>query len=129
MSEEVLAGIRSIAHQSGINESGFYVLFWIIISIMMAVSVGIHLYIGISAISDGRGRKKGYGYILATAALLLFSLNIMWQNFFEDGSSMWESFDPNLITGFLMELISIYVLLELLIAGIRVKSLRKNMKG
>lgn len=129
MSGELLAEIRSIAHQSGIHETAFYVLFWTIISIMMAASLGIHMYIGVSAVSDGRGRKKGYGYILAATGLLLFSLNVMWQSFFEDGWSTWETFDPNQITGFLMELTFLYVLLELLIAGIRVKRLRKQMKG
>ena len=65
---------------------------------------------------------------LIAAILLIFDLQANWHAFDVEGILACERLSANEIAGICVELASMYVMLELLIAGIWVKRLRKKMK-
>ena len=116
------------AAKNGISEK-----FLIISLIIVAVSIllwqlCIRLYIGTSAAAEGKGKKKGYAYLVWAAVLLVSDFQINWQAFDVQSILAGEEISVNQFMSICMEAASAYVLLQLLISGIRVKKLRKKMK-
>lgn len=106
------------------DEPYFIMGFWIIIAVFLVGNLSLHLYIGLSAVADGKGRKKGYAYILLTAALLASNLQTNWYVY----RTGLRQITINSFMGIFLDMASLYVIVELLITAIRVKRLRKKMK-
>lgn len=119
----VFAEALALATQNPELIGGYSVnIFWIAIVVFLVTGFAVRLYIGLSAIAEGKGRKKGWGYLLLTAGLLLFNLQINWQAFELDMGQV----NASMVLSFVLELASMYVMVDLMIASIRVKRLRKK---
>ena len=128
LSELPVQLLHEEAVRDGIDEK---FLLYFIITIAAAILIwqlSIRLYIGLSATAEGRGKKKGNAYLVWTAILLVTDLQMIWQTFGVDQLLAGEKITVDQITSFCLEAASMYVLLQLLLSGIRVKILRKKMK-
>lgn len=113
----------------GMLELDFFIIFITVILVAILLwQLGIRLYIGLCATAEGKGTKKGWAYLVLAAMLLVINLRSSFQIFIVDRLLAGEKLSVNLVTCICMEAASLYVLLELLISGIRVKMLRKKMK-
>ena len=128
-----LAGIsmddlNDVAAELGINETFFLIFMIVAVSGVLLYNLMIRLYIGISASAEGKGTPKGYGYLVLAVVVLITDLQTSYHAFWLDlvRSGMGMTFDQ--FVSLCMEAVSAYVMLELLISGIRVKQLRKKMK-
>lgn len=110
--------------ESEIAEEYFLVGFWVAIAIYLVLVLFSRLYIGMSAVAEGKGKKKGYAYILMTAVLLVFNLHTNWYIYTEEQPVV----NLNWIMGILLDMASLQIMMELVISAIRVKRLRKKMK-
>ena len=99
-----------------------------LLAMILLWMLGSRLYIALNAIAEGKGKKKGWAYLVLTAILLLTDMQSFWQvnlvSFLFGG--LKNAFSMSV--SFVLELVSLYMLLELLICGIRVKRLRKMEK-
>ena len=116
------------AEQFGIKEKTFLIFMASFIAVILLVQLSIRLYIGLCASAEGKGKTKGWAYLVLTVVLLMIEGQTCWQSFGVERILGGEELSIDLVTGLCMELASLYVLLELLISGIRVKQLRKKMK-
>lgn len=122
--------VYRVAEQIGINEKYFLAFMIVVVASFLIWQLSVRMYIALSAIAEGKGkRKKSCTYLVIAAVLLITDLQSIWQAFGVDVIRAGEEISVNLITGFFMEAASAYVLLELLISGIRVKKLRKCVEG
>ena len=119
--------VYHVAADFGLDEKMFLIIMVIVIAAILLWQLGIRTYIGLSAAAEGKGKTKGYGYLVWAAILVVTDIQINWQAFGVDRILAGEGISVNLITSLCMELASVYVLMELLISGIRVKRLRKKM--
>ena len=116
------------ADQAGINEKFFLAFMITIVAAILLWQLSTRLYIGLAAVAEGKGKKKGWGYLVLTAVLLIIDIQTSWENFIVERILAGEGLSVNLITGICMEAAAVYAMLELLISGIIVKKLRRQMK-
>ena len=128
MSSFILEELHKAALEYGISEKALIVLMGSLLAMILLWMLGSRLYIGLNAIAEGKGKKKGWAYLVLTAILLLTDMQSFWQvnlvSFLFGG--LKNAFSMSV--SFVLELVSLYILLELLICGIRVKRLRKMEK-
>lgn len=120
--------LHMIAQEIEMDEKTIITILWFLVAMWLIMEMGVRLYVGLSAIAEGKGKKKGYVYLLVAAALLGTTLSQSWATFGPEALAK-SDISMSLILNFCMELISVYVILELLITGIRVKRLKKLLKG
>ena len=98
----------------------------VVLVIIMAVDVLIRLFVGLRACRDGRGVKVSKAYLIFNVLLIMGSLVSV---FFvlQSIESAEGDFIDNYI-GLLMELSSLFVSVEVLLAGISVRRYRRRMK-
>ena len=120
-----LDDVNRYVEETGINKT-------LLVAFIGAIFIGIllwqlctRLYIGVCAIAEGRGKSKGWVYLVVAAALLISEVQTFW------GMLMPGTHDSigNAIMTVCMEAASVFVLLELLVSGIYVKYLRKKRKA
>lgn len=102
--------------------------FWFVFAMILVFYLAVRSYIGLAAMAEGKGKKKGCGYLIVTVGLVVMTLMDIWNIYIEDYLVNMQDITMNLITGFCLELASLYVLLEVLVAGLRVKQLKKKRK-
>ncbi|MBQ9061018.1 MAG: hypothetical protein IJ128_07730 [Firmicutes bacterium] len=102
-----------------------------VILLMMILDVLLRIYIGRSAIADGRqGKKKTPVYlvlsILVAAGMIASNINRVQGYFQSDTEPVAESI-RTMTVSWIVDLTSLLALIELIIAGIMVRRLRKGM--
>ena len=124
--------IQKAAAEIGLNEKFFLFFLIALVAGVLLWQLSIRMYIGLSATAEGKGKPKGWLYLAVTAVVMAAELQLSWSSFGIDRILAGETVEVNAIVNtiisFFMELASAYVLLELLISGVRVKLLRKKMK-
>ena len=128
MSSFILEELHKAALESGVSEKTLIVLMGSLLAVILLWMLGSRLYIGLNAIAEGKGKKKGWAYLVLTAVLLLTDMQTFWQ--VNLASILFGGLKNafSMSVSFVLELVSLYILLELLICGIRVKRLRKMEK-
>lgn len=124
MSSEFKEAWQTALQIAGVDVKVYTVGLWVFVVFVLLLQLLPRLYIGFSAVADGKGRKKGNAYIVLAAVLLVFNLQTSWISNFSGISQV----SVNMIVRLLLNVVSLYIMVELLIAGIGVKRLRKMMK-
>jgi hypothetical protein len=102
-------------------EIGFIVVFfWII----MAITVLIHLYLGMSAIKYSMGKKKRCGFLILVFVYVVMDLSSIVV-FLVPGES---STNDTKFASILLDITSLYFSFDMIYAVIRVKMLRKKQR-
>ena len=120
--------LRQAAVEFGLNEKGFLTFLIIIFMGILLWQLSIRLYIGLSASAEGKGRKKSWTYLILAAVLVVTDIQTNWQALGVERVLAGEKMSVSLLTCICMEAVSVYVLMDLLISGIRVKRMRRKMK-
>lgn len=117
--------VYEVAAQYEINAQFFLILIVAIIAVILLFQLGIRMFIGLAAIAEGKGKPKGWNYLLLAVFLLLTDLQTYWQAFDVDRIMAGEEISVDMIASLCMEAVSMYILVELIISGFRVKKLKK----
>ena len=120
--------IYNVAAEVGINKTFFIVFMLVLVAGILLWQLSIRLYIRLSATAEGQGKQKGYAYLVVAAVLFVTNLQFNWQTYGVDQILAGEMLSVEQIVSLCMEAAAMYVLIELLISGIRVKILKKKMK-
>ena len=128
VSSFLLEELNKAALEYGVSEKVLLLLMGSILALVLLWMLCSRLYIGLNAIAEGKGRKRGWAYLVLTAVLLLTDMQTFWQVNLVSilFGGLQNAFSMSV--SFVLELVSLYMLLELLICGIRVKRLRKMEK-
>ena len=101
-------------------------IMYIIVSVMiMAVEIAIRLYIGRSAIAEGKGERKRPGYIVIAFLIALMDLSLMFSFIMLPGARAEIGLN-SLVTMF-VEFTSAVILLEMCQSAIRVRKLLRQI--
>ena len=117
------------AAEYGISEKYLVIITISVIAGVLLCQLSIRLYVGLSAIAEGKGRPKNDRYLVLAVVLLIMEIQMVYQSFDLEHVLTGKGMSEIMITGLCLEAASMYVLLELLISGIYVKKLRKKMKA
>lgn len=120
--------LYKVSEEIGIDGKYFLIFLLVVLAAVLLWQLVIRLYIGLSANAEGKGKKKSWLYLAIAAMLLLAELQTSWQAFGVERIMAGEEVSMEMVMAICMEAASMYVLLELLISGVRVKLLRKKME-
>ena len=99
-------------------------VFWFIMLVFLAFELSLRLYVGFSAVYEGRGRKKRFGYIILALLMALTSFALVAANLAAFGSD--ESPGKTVVT-IIVEASSSIMLAEMAIFAVRVKLLGRKL--
>lgn len=105
----------------GIDPAILSAFSWVILLVVAVIDLSIRFFVGLSARAEGRGKKKSVVYLVFTVILILGSLYNLY-------ALATQYIQIDLIDGvvsLLVELTSLFALLELFINAIKVKRLSK----
>ena len=129
LSPVFLEAMHQMAGEFELGEKFLTSALWPMITVFMAIGLIIRFYVGLSAVSEGKGKKKGCFYLVVAAALLATTLQHGWTMFSPEVLMAEGEIEWGMVLACCLELVSIYVILQLLISGFRVKILKKKLKG
>ena len=111
------------------NRTAAVIVAYIMITMVLAVDFGLRLYVGMSARAEGMGKKKGRGYIIVAALMLLISV-LLW--FLSLGYIQSRAENDSLmdyIVSMVVDLTSIAILARLVYNAVKVRQLRRQLEG
>ena len=95
---------------------------------MLSIELGVRLYIGRSAIAVGRGKNKSILYLIAASLLCIFyilSFISYTISLFVSSSGEVSLFDK--LVYLVIDITSVFTLVDMIISGIQVRILRKKL--
>ena len=107
------------------------IIVYFFVGIILLADMGIRLYLGLSARTEGMEGKKGYAYVVVGGLMVLLSIAIV---VFEgksliDGTVAESARGPSEFVGLLIDFTSIVVMLEMILSAIRVKRYTRLLEG
>ena len=99
-------------------------VFWGVLGIILAIDLALRLYVGLSAMSEGRGRKKHYVYIVLAILMALLSMISLVATMYSLAMHKSESVSDALVT-IVVELTSGITLFEMAVSAVKVKRLNR----
>lgn len=100
--------------------------FWIILGGALAIDLALRLFIGRSAIAEGKGKKRRAGYIVLALLMAVLSFVLLTVGLILQGTS---SFTGTAVVTMVVELTSDVLLLEMCISAIRIRRIKRKMTG
>ena len=115
---------------TGISNNFLFYSILVIVFVFFTIDILFRLYIGRSAIAEGRGKKKSPVYLLAAGIMITFStLGIVKSLRAPDEIAVIGALMPRVtITSIVIELTSTIMLTEMIVSAIRIRGLRRAEK-
>ena len=104
------------------------VVFWIVIlliSIIMAVILGVRMYVGLSAIAVGRGRRRRLLFILIAVIMIIGNIWAFISGFFatEAPEQLGILTENHSLSAFIIDATSVLMLTQMVISAIKIRKL------
>lgn len=115
--------LDSMISQPGDDVKTFLLVLLILVIVFSAIEIALRLFVGLSARSEGRGKKKSIAYVIVAGILIPYYVISVIYNFM--------SFDyvngivDNIIS-MIMDITSTIALIEVFVAAIRIRVMRKK---
>ena len=115
--------LDSMISQPGDDVKTFLLVLLILVIVFAAIEIALRLFVGLSARSEGRGKKKSIAYVIVAGILIPYYILSVIYNFM--------SFDyvngivDNIIS-MIMDITSTIALIEVFVAAIRIRVMRKK---
>ena len=127
--KETVEGILSIT--GPVEELPEAVIFWVVVGIIiiiMAVILGIRLYMGMSAIAEGRGKRRSPLYILIALFIIISDIVFLITAFFTaEASQQLGALTRNQsISTMIIDATSMIMLIEMVISALKVRKLKRK---
>lgn len=115
MRDEVLGVLSNDPHTLAATLAG--------IGAILLIDIVIRLFVGLSARAEGFGKKKGYAYIVFAVLMAIASTTSLVMVFFD---ANYKSI-TEMVVAVIVEVTSLIVTIELLVAAFTVKKLKKEL--
>ena len=101
--------------------------FWVMLGIALLIDLLLRMYVGRSAIREGKGEKKRWGYIVFALLMALTSTALTAVSVYFVARNGTESV-VQLAATMIVELTSVITLLELVFSAVKVRRLSRELK-
>ena len=129
LKEETVAAMRMLAGEGMdvLSDTAVFYITLAMVMFVMLVILAIRTYVGLSAISEGRGKKSRILYIPIAVIMIIFGLISFYINFttVEDAGTYGALSQDTTTSGLIIELTSVIMLTEMVVSAVRIKRLRK----
>ena len=127
LKKETVAALRMIGGD-GIAELSdtavFYVALFVVMVIMLVI-LAVRTYVGLSAIDEGRGKKRHRFYLPVAIIMIIGGIASFFTNFFSVNENLsYGALSPDTtISGLIIELTSVIMLIEMVVSAVRIRKL------
>ena len=129
---ETMAALREWIHMDDIEleEDMVLAVLIIVIAALSVALIAIRAYVGLSAIAEGRGRKKSRLYLVLAFFMIVSSVISVKDIFFPPNNVMLTGAfaQDNSLSTIIIELTSSVMLLEMIVSAFTVRKLRRSGK-
>ncbi|MBQ6438609.1 MAG: hypothetical protein IJJ06_00555 [Mogibacterium sp.] len=131
LKDESVAAVRKAVDESGFklsDQSIFYIVL-VVTLIIMILFLAVRIFIGLSAISEGRGSRRRKGYLVLAVIMIITSITAAAVNLFSAKSQeplVVLSNDAS-ISAHIVEFTSVVMLVELVFSAMRIRRVRKRV--
>jgi hypothetical protein len=118
------------AKDVGADAAAVSLIYYVLLGLLLALDFSLRLYIGLSARAEGKGRKKGSGYIVAAAVLLAMSAAsyiIAWAT--HSSTRMENQAALDYYVSLFVDITAMVMLGDLLYTALQTRKLEKQMGG
>ena len=118
------------AKDAGEDAAVVSLIFHVLLGLFLALDFSLRLYIGLSARAEGKGRRKGNGYIVAAAILFAMSAAsyiIAWAT--NSSTRMENQAALDYYVSLFVDITAMITLGDLLYTALRTRKLEKQMGG
>ena len=132
--EETVEAILDITGPlEGVSDRFMFWVFTLIITIMMAVLLSVRAYVGLCAIAEGRGKKRGKLYIFLASLMVIFSAYTFCRNFFTlDAPTQFGALTRDQsISTLIIDVTSLIMLVQMIVSALKIRKLtgtERNVK-
>lgn len=103
-------------------------LFWMVVVINIIVIVllsGVRVYVGLSAIAVGRGKRRGWLYILAAVVMIIGNILAFFTGFFfaVEREQLGAFASDQSLSTFIIDTTSLIMLTQMVISAVKVRKL------
>ena len=97
----------------------------LLISIIMAVILGVRMYVGLSAIAVGRGRRRRLLFILIAVIMIIGNIWAFISGFFatEAPEQLGVLTENHSLSAFIIDATSVLMLTQMVISAIKIRKL------
>ncbi len=100
--------------------------FWVLLGGALVIDLALRLHIGLSAIAEGKGKKRRRGYIVLALLMAVLSFVLLAAGLFVQGFSAGVG---RTVVTLIVEFTSDVLMLGMCISAIRVKRLNWELRG
>ncbi len=121
----LLAGSKAVVTDEMINT--FLTIVLVAILAILVVDIILRLFVGLSARKEGRGNKKGYGYLIAAVILIIIhavSVVMDLLSIFEGNYLSLETY-----ISIIVDTSSAIIVIELIVSSVRLKKLTSQINN
>ena len=118
-----------------VDDAGEYgavvsLIFYVLLGLLLALDLSLRLYIGLSARAEGRGRRKGSGYIIAAAVLFAMTAAYYVAAWVTHSNTRLENQAAlDYYVSMFVDITAMIMLGDLLYTALRARKLEKQMEG
>ena len=106
-------------------------IFWIIAAIVfisMALLVAVRTYVGMSAISEGKGKKPGRSYLIFAVLMIIGSITSFFTNLLAMNApeQLGALTRDQSISALIIELTSIIMMIQMVVSALKIRKMRRT---
>ena len=133
--KETVAALRTAFDQYAVLSDR--AIFWtvaVVIIIFMALFLAVRAYVGLSAISEGRGRRHGRAYLLFAVIMIIVNISSFCTNLLtaEAPEQLGALTRDQSVSALIIEATSIIMMTQMVVSAIKIRKLTgtaKHAKG
>lgn len=134
---ELIKGLREIIDDSADAYEDRYLVYAILVlaTVYVLIEMGVRLYVGLSAIAEGRGSRSGKMYIVFALLLILSSLPVVMADIYEvvTNSPTLEIGSvalsrSNAGTSLIIDLTSLVMNIQMVVSAFRIKNFKRKIR-
>ena len=128
--DETVAAARRFVDGSdaAVSDTSIFYALLVVTIIGLLLFVGIRTYVGLSAVSEGRGRRKGKGYLILAVIMITISfLGVITIKIGTDSQESFGAFTINSsLSSFIIELTSMVMLAGMVFSAVRLRKAQRR---
>ena len=131
LKDEVIAVVRKTVDEAGfiLSEQQLLYIVLAIMLIIMILFLTVRIYIGMAAISEGRGSRRRKGYLILAVIMIILNIATAVINFFSAKSQEYAVIlsENTSLSSLIIEFTSMVMAVEMVFAAVRLRRARSRV--
>jgi hypothetical protein len=121
--------IEKVGTIEGVSEDTLFWIFFAIILFFMAFALAIRVFVGLSAVAEGRGKRRGLLYILIAVIMMIGDICFFCVGFFMTEEEQFGALarDQSIST-LIIDVTSLIMLTQMVISALRIRKFTRRKR-